>query len=478
MFLRNPIHRNSKLLSIIVIFFLIFVSIINMPMFKVSGSGPTFPTGTLSYVQITLTNNQAANVLTGTQVLISLDWNTYNSNLASNVQNVEFTDSSGTVIPAWCESFCSNTATTSNVWLKIDALITASGGTQTDYLIFFSTATNQYSSTGNWGANPTLTSTYAQYDNGAKIFLLYDNFNGTSVSSLWTQLLGTGGAISVNNGVTFTSPSTGTANAAILQSTATFSTPFVFEANVTSSVGVYPNVAETSGTATTFNGYALSYNSGFGNMYLYPTASSNNAYGGLSFVTYTGALGVVIGDWSVLWSSSAVQYVSWPGGSLSGTDSVYTLPSALNGDFGLMYSGTSASMTVQYAFARIMPPSNTMPSVSFGSISTNTITTTLTVTAWNVLNSSTSSAWVISFLFLMIFPAFFWGFMRMFGRGMSSNLVFLTLIALTFGSLIGVIAGTGYGTTTIIPMGMTIVYGSALVLYIFRHRSSGGATSE
>src|SRR5487761_1787240 len=155
------------------------------------------------------------------------------------------------------------------------------------------------------------------------------------------------------------------------------------------------------------------------------------------------------------------------------------------------FSGTSSSSDGGSAYSTSQGVLTTVPItsasasswgevvISFGPFSgTSTIVTTMSVTAWNVLNSSTSSAWVIAFLFLMIFPAFFWGFMRMFGRGMSNNLVFLTLIALTLGSLIGVIAGTGYGTTTIIPMGMTIVYGSALVLYIFKHRSRGGAVSE
>jgi len=53
------------------------------------------------------------------------------------------------------------------------------------------------------GEAPQLSSTYRQYDNGNYVFLFYDNFAGTSLSSNW---INNGMSITVNNGVTL-SPS-------------------------------------------------------------------------------------------------------------------------------------------------------------------------------------------------------------------------------------------------------------------------------
>ncbi|MFP3192442.1 MAG: hypothetical protein RXR02_04965 [Thermoproteus sp.] len=58
---------------------------------------------------------------------------------------------------------------------------------------------------------------YGQLDNGSSIFLLYDNFAGTSLSSAWTQNLN-GGSISVNNGLTMTLPSSASNNLGLVRS--------------------------------------------------------------------------------------------------------------------------------------------------------------------------------------------------------------------------------------------------------------------
>jgi hypothetical protein len=46
---------------------------------------------------------------------------------------------------------------------------------------------------------------YGQYDNGKNVFLLYDNFAGTTLSSIWSKF--GSGTISVNNGITITATS-------------------------------------------------------------------------------------------------------------------------------------------------------------------------------------------------------------------------------------------------------------------------------
>jgi hypothetical protein len=57
-----------------------------------------------------------------------------------------------------------------------------------------------------WAGQQMYAIPYGQLDNGDSIFLLYDNFAGTSLSSAWTQYLN-GNTVTVNNGLTMTSPS-------------------------------------------------------------------------------------------------------------------------------------------------------------------------------------------------------------------------------------------------------------------------------
>jgi hypothetical protein len=58
---------------------------------------------------------------------------------------------------------------------------------------------------------------YGQLDNGGSIFLLYDNFAGTSLSSAWTVYLN-GNTATVNNGLTMTSPSGASGNLGLVRS--------------------------------------------------------------------------------------------------------------------------------------------------------------------------------------------------------------------------------------------------------------------
>jgi hypothetical protein len=58
---------------------------------------------------------------------------------------------------------------------------------------------------------------YGQLDNGSSIFLLYDNFAGTSLSSAWTQNLN-GNSVSVNNGLTMTATSSASGNLGLVRS--------------------------------------------------------------------------------------------------------------------------------------------------------------------------------------------------------------------------------------------------------------------
>ena len=111
-------------------------------------------------------------------------------------QNVEFFYYNGTVIPSWLENYTANHAIW---WLKLGSIPASSSITV--YIGIAPTSTNLFN-TVNDGEAPQLSSTYAQYDDGANIFNLYTNWAGTSAPSGWTLASSSDGAASVNNGLT------------------------------------------------------------------------------------------------------------------------------------------------------------------------------------------------------------------------------------------------------------------------------------
>jgi len=68
-----------------------------------------------------------------------------------------------------------------------------------------------------WAGQQLFGIPYGQLDNGSSIFLLYDNFAGTSLSSAWTQNLN-GNSISVNNGLTMTATSSASGSLGLVRS--------------------------------------------------------------------------------------------------------------------------------------------------------------------------------------------------------------------------------------------------------------------
>ena len=163
------------------------------------------------YVPITITNSNGA---TGSnfQQMFTINSQTYQSYINSGWSNVKFTTgplATGSTLQAWVESGASNTATSTIVWVLFPSGI-ASGST-TIYMNFMTS--NVMSSSGPTGEAPQLSSTYAQYDNGASVFPFYDNFYGTSLNAAkWVACDNVGAGIpAINNGITFSVTATGQA---------------------------------------------------------------------------------------------------------------------------------------------------------------------------------------------------------------------------------------------------------------------------
>jgi hypothetical protein len=189
--------------------------------FSPQANAESVPNGIVYSVPITVTNTQSVATNAPYQQMISVDSSKYGGYEAANLQNVEFFDSSGSVIYSWLESGNSNSSTNSIYWLNLPNGIAAKSSS-TMYLGFASQTTNLFNGV-TIGEAPSLSATYGQYDNGHNIFSFYDNFAGTTLSTLWVDNSAqTENTFTIDNGI-IVSPAQAFNNWTSINSVNTFS---------------------------------------------------------------------------------------------------------------------------------------------------------------------------------------------------------------------------------------------------------------
>jgi hypothetical protein len=339
---------------------------------------------TISYVAITLTNGQSA--ATPNPFPEKITWNpsTYASYEASDLGNVRFCSdiACATQLNAWLESCtpsCTTSATSASAWVKLTSSIAGSGGTLTIYMAFFSTSTGF---DGNfWGEAPNLAGSYGTNDNGANVFSFYDNFAGTTLSAKWTKVSsGAGGTATVDNGVTFAAAGV---NDWVFLYSATQAQPKVAEAYMVSVSGDNPMMGEETSSATNtyfsmYAGYSMDWYSGAAQQEeLCPQIST-----GTGTCSKQAVASFPAGIWSLRWAAAGNEgSTDGAGNALSSTDN--SVGAIAN--YGI-FAGTSnvqaGSNVMRWARMRAYPPSNVLPSTSFGSISStaNTLSVSIYVT--------------------------------------------------------------------------------------------------
>ena len=173
------------------------------------------PSVLISYEPLTITNTQNTATPSPFQQMVNFTSSDpgWTSMSTSNFgQNVEFFYYNGTVIPSWLENY---TSTNAIWWLKIAAI--SGGSSETVYVGFAPTTINLFN-TVNDGEAPQLTcpnpsdtascSTYAEYDDGKNVFTQYDNYAGTTFSSvIWNPNSISSSEVVQNNGLTVYSDS-------------------------------------------------------------------------------------------------------------------------------------------------------------------------------------------------------------------------------------------------------------------------------
>ena len=288
------------------------------------------------YVAVTLGSNAGS----GFQQLVNWNPSSYTSYLNTDCQNHNWQDGNGNLLYSWFETHgATNTSTSVYEWVKLpNATIT------TIYLVFTSAASSDYS-TSHTGVEPTYTSTYAQYDNGANIFVKYNNFAsgsgwttyGTAISTFSNGLSQTG--VNSWSGITYSS---GMATATdYLEAYLVSSTPAGVNTGFGTSSGVF------YGTSTT------------GLWVLYGASAGSPVTAGTSGGTFNNGNFILTGEGAGTATAYLVaNYIT--------TEVTNTQSFANSGDifFGT-YSGTT---NWQWIRERTPPPSGVMPSVTFGSV--------------------------------------------------------------------------------------------------------------
>ncbi|MEM3860363.1 MAG: hypothetical protein QW478_13370 [Candidatus Micrarchaeaceae archaeon] len=220
--------------------------------------------------KITLSNTTSTATPPNLQVRLNINFASLVSNINADLGNIRFSsDQAGNnLLYAWLESAPQGTFTqgssvssytSSNVWVNLGNNIIPANGLLNIYMQVLSNGT-EFDGVY-WGANPLWTSTYGQYDNGANVFIYYQNWAGTTAPANWaatSHLTAT-----VDNGVTITT----SAIEQLYYYTIPLSPPYIVDTYTTAKVLVnttnyfqaFPLVSTTAGSYTDYYGVGWQY---------------------------------------------------------------------------------------------------------------------------------------------------------------------------------------------------------------------------
>jgi len=216
---------------------------------------------------------------------------------------------------------------------------------------------------------------YGQLDNGKNVFLIYDNFKGTTLSSIWTP--SGSGTVTVNNGVTITV--TSSQGGTVIQTTISNvpSTGVVFRVwaivNSPGSSGGGGYILETGNnlnTSSANNYYSMWW--GNGNTTSYIGKAVNGSYSTLASISdsaITGKLFYGYFEWYYTTLSNLYWYENLTNKSLSASDSSLTLSAIKQFYIGVAIPSSGTASYTTYTFAYFdAPPNGVMPAIALSLI--------------------------------------------------------------------------------------------------------------
>ena len=171
----------TKIITVVIIFIMVSSGIVFFGLTNNSDNSKVF-TDVIPYttsqpiktVSIKIIDTPAKSITYQQEIIIAGGYSSY---INKNFSNVAFTFSNGTSIYSWYEGYNNSYI----VWLKLYDFIN-----QTIDMNIYSSSTFLFSKNGYEGENPNLSSVYAEYDNGKKVFNFYTDFAGTTLNTtLW-----------------------------------------------------------------------------------------------------------------------------------------------------------------------------------------------------------------------------------------------------------------------------------------------------
>jgi len=329
------------------------------------------PTAIAHFFPITITNSQSSPTPAPFQQIINITESNYSSYLTynGNIANFEYFYANGTVIPAWIESNSSGKLIT---WLKLAKGIPANSKI-TIYLGFANKTTNLLSSSGTTGIGeaPQLSSTYAEYDDGASVFNFYDSFAGTTLPG-WINysVQSSSMYIDANNGL-YIDPNGNTGITQDIYYNTKFTTPFILEADIVSifNNGGTPSIGMSEGDSNSISsadlleeGYGFSFFTANGIGLRYTTSGGSfSSVGSLPYLSTPTIIGL---SWNATGNENAFYNYK---NVLHSTNNTVSLTSSLYIGFGFNSGYYYTKGEFQWVRIRSLPPNGVMPGVSFAS---------------------------------------------------------------------------------------------------------------
>ena len=297
--------------------------------------------GTPYYLNIKITNSQVSAVPSHFQQEIQFSPSTYAREEAPDLGNIRFYFGSKELY-SWCESGCSSASSNAIFWVKLPQAIPP--GQSMVIQMYFLPKNVEYSGV-HAGEAPQLSPTYGEYDNGASVFNVYQNFAGSSCPSGWICQSG----VTISNGAT------------------------INNANITSTNEYYPQIfdAYVTSTSSCAKGEQIDYLMNGQNLAL----NNNQPYWGHGNIGSEVNGAYTVNTNPPDYTGSYIQSLGWSGGTLywwSNYTNEYTEGTSLSSSspYYLQIRGWPSGYpaVIQWARTRIYPPNGVMPSVSFGTL--------------------------------------------------------------------------------------------------------------
>ena len=327
------------------------------------------PSGVLEYVPFSINNTQSTATAAPFVQTIVVNMSKYTAYLAGNLQNVEWAYANGTIITSRLQYGKNNTYAA--YILKLPNGIAANSKISV-YMDLVAPTTNLFNG-GTIGEAPQLSSTYAEYDNGADFYSFYDNFAGTSLNtSKWAST----GTVTVNNGVTMS----GSSASSDIETKNTYGTSVLDwygSATVTTGSGYWTSLG-WYGNLTTVQGntwFTYTGQSDYGYGYVSSSSQATIAYS-------TTAAGSTPDYIFSIANSGATTYYSLNYNQQSTTYSTQKSTNYIGFRNGAGSSGGGGSTVyVQWVGLRPAPPNGVMPTATAGPL---TKVPTLTLSIQNI----------------------------------------------------------------------------------------------